>query len=127
MAPGSRFAWPGRRILVAQSQVVFQDFARFMPDCGRKVVLPTTKTWEEIMTNPTNLPGRQDGGSNGLDRRTLIRGAAALAATAATMKAASAATGAPLGQTGAPTLSTEPLPFGPLPGSPYPDSHPESS
>ncbi len=43
MGPGSRFAWPGRRILVAPSQVVFQDFARFMPDCGRKVVLPTTK------------------------------------------------------------------------------------
>ena len=49
------------------------------------------------------------------------------AATAATLKAASAASVPPLGQTGAPTTGTEPLPLGPLPGSRYPDSHLESA
>ena len=70
------------------------------------------------MTNQTELSDHQS-----FDRRNLIKGAAALAATAVTMKAASAATVPPLGQTGAPTLSTDPLPLGPLPGSRYPDSH----
>ena len=62
-----------------------------------------------------------------LDRRNLIKGAAALAATAATTTAASAATVAPSGQLGAPTQSTDPLPLGPLSGSRYPDSHLESA
>jgi gluconolactonase len=85
------------------------------------------KAWEEIMTNLTDLPDHStDAGSSGLHRRSLIKGAAALAATAVTMTAASAATVTPLGQTGAPTPSTEPLPLGPLPGSRYPDSHLES-
>jgi gluconolactonase len=89
---------------------------------------PNKKTWEEIMTNPANLPDTSvDPRSAGLDRRNLLRGATALAATAVTMKTASAASVAPLGQTGAPTLSTEPLPLGPLPGSRYPDSHLESA
>ncbi|SDH85514.1 gluconolactonase [Bradyrhizobium lablabi] len=80
------------------------------------------------MTNPANLPDTSvDPRSAGLDRRNLLRGATALAATAVTMKTASAASVAPLGQTGAPTLSTEPLPLGPLPGSRYPDSHLESA
>ncbi len=70
------------------------------------------------MTNRTELPDYRP-----LDRRNLIKGAAALAATAVTVKAASAATVTPLGQTGAPTLATEPLPLGPLPGGRYPDSH----
>src|SRR5260370_12218012 len=61
-----------------------------------------------------------------LDRRSLIKGTAALAATAATMKAASAATVTPFGQTGAPTPSTDPVPLGPLPGSRYPDPRLES-
>jgi gluconolactonase len=65
------------------------------------------------MTNLANSPEHQDGGAHGLDRRKLLRGATALAATAVTMKAASAATVTPLGQTGAPTTSTEPLPLGP--------------
>jgi gluconolactonase len=55
-----------------------------------------------------------------------MKGAAALAATAVTASA-SAETVAPLGQTGAPTRSTEPLPLGPLQGSRYPDSHLESA
>jgi gluconolactonase len=85
------------------------------------------KAWEEIVTNLTDLPDHStDAGSNGLHRRSLIKGAAALAATAVTMTAASAATVTPLGQTGAPTPSTEQLPLGPLPGSRYPDSHLES-
>jgi len=89
---------------------------------------PNKKTWEEIMTNPANLAGTSvDLRPAGLDRRNLLRGATALAATAVTMKTASAASVAPLGQTGAPTLSTEPLPLGPLPGSRYPDSHLESA
>ena len=80
------------------------------------------------MTNPANLAGTSvDLRPAGLDRRNLLRGATALAATAVTMKTASAASVAPLGQTGAPTLSTEPLPLGPLPGSRYPDSHLESA
>ena len=65
--------------------------------------------------------------SNNLHRRNLIKGAAALAATAVTMNAASAESLAPLGQLGAPTQSTDPLPLGPLPGSRYPDSHLESA
>src|ERR1700748_622911 len=57
------------------------------------------------------------------NRRKLIKGAAALAATAVTAGAASAETVAPLGQTGAPTRSTDQLPRAPLSGSRYPDSH----
>ena len=80
------------------------------------------------MTNPANLPGQPvNQRSAGLDRRNLLHGATALAATAVTMKTASAASVAPLGQTGAPTFSTDPLPLGPLPGSRYPDSHLESA
>ena len=70
------------------------------------------------MTNQAELPDHQS-----FDRRTLIKSAAALAATAVSIKAASAATAPPLGQTGAPTRSTGPLPLGPLPGSRYPDAH----
>src|SRR3954468_22744768 len=73
------------------------------------------------MTTPLTFLGNQS-----LDRRNLIKGAAALAATAVTMKAASAATVTPFGQTSAPTRSTDRLPLGPLPGSRYPDSHLES-
>jgi len=57
------------------------------------------------MTSPLTFPDNQS-----LNRRKLIKGAAALAATAVTMKAASAATVTPLGQTGATTLSTDSLP-----------------
>src|SRR5437868_5871250 len=60
------------------------------------------------------------------DRRGLLKTAAALAATAVSVKAAAAVTEAPLGQTGAPTTSTDALPLGPLTGSRYPDSHLES-
>src|SRR5216683_574916 len=92
-----------------------------MPECRLTIALPTKKIWEDTMTNQTKLPDHQS-----LDRRKLIKGAAALAATAITMKAASAATVTPFGQTGATTLSTDPLPLGPLPGGRYPDSHLES-
>jgi gluconolactonase len=87
-----------------------------MPDCAR-LMFSQQKTWEEIMTTPLTFPDHP------LNRRKLIRGAAALAATAVTAGAASAETVAPLGQTGAPTRSTDKLPLGPLPGSRYPDSH----
>src|SRR3984893_6957909 len=86
--------------------------------------LPTKKSWEDTMTNLSSLPD-PPAQAGGLDRRKLLRGATALAATAVTMTAASAATVAPLGQTGAPTLQT-PLPLGPLPGARYPDSRLES-
>jgi gluconolactonase len=89
-----------------------------MPEFRRKISLPTKKSWEETMTNQTELSGHQS-----LDRRKLIKGAATLAAAAVTASAARADTVAPLGQTGAPTLATDPLPLGPLPGSRYPDSH----
>ena len=80
------------------------------------------------MTNQINAADPSAGAAaGGFNRRKLIRGAAALAATAVTMKAASAATVTPFGQTGATTLSTDPLPLGPLSGSRYPDSHLESA
>ena len=80
------------------------------------------------MTTPLTLTEHHDkGGSSGFHRRNLLKGAAALAATAVTMEAAAAATAPPLGQTGALTPSTDPLPLGPLPGSRYPDSHLESA
>src|SRR3954468_16432812 len=62
-----------------------------------------------------------------INRRGLLKTAAALAASAVTVKAASAATVTPFGQTGAPTISTGRLPLGPLPGSRYPDAHLESA
>ena len=74
------------------------------------------------MTTPLTFPDNAR-----LNRRTLMKGTAALAATAATATAASAATVAPLGQTGAPTTSTGPLPLGPLPGSRYPASQLEAA
>jgi gluconolactonase len=84
--------------------------------------LPDKKHREEIMTTPLTFLDNQF-----LNRRNLIKGTAALAATAATMKAASAATTVtPFGQTGAPTRMTDPPPLGPLPGSRYPDPHLES-
>jgi gluconolactonase len=81
--------------------------------------------WEETMTTPLTFPDIENKDRN-VNRRTLLKGAAALAATGATVHAASAATVTPTGQTGAPTRSTEPLPLGPLSGSRYPDSHLES-
>jgi gluconolactonase len=87
---------------------------------------PTRKSREESMTHPLNSDRPADDPHIGVDRRKLLRGAAALAATAATMTAASAETVTPLGQTAAPTRSTERLPLGPLSGSRYPDSHLES-
>src|ERR1700677_71554 len=74
------------------------------------------------MTNPFHL----DDTSPVVDRRGMLRGAAAIAATAVTVKAASAATVTPFGETGVPTRSTERLSLGPLSGSRYPDSHLES-
>src|SRR5438045_9702539 len=76
------------------------------------------------MTTSLTLPDPQHR-SGGFNRRKMLTGAAALAASAATMQAASAASVAPLGQTGAPTLQT-PLPLGPLPGARYPDARLES-
>jgi gluconolactonase len=89
------------------------------------------KTWEEYMTTSLTFPDPQHPDpqpkDSAFNRRKVLTGAAALAASAVTMKTASAASVTPLGQTGAPTLSTEPLPLGPLPGSRYPDSHLESA
>ena len=74
------------------------------------------------MTTSLTLSDKNEG--RGVNRRGLLKGTAALAAMGATTKAASAATTVtPFGQTGAPTLNTDPLPLGPLPGSRYPDSH----
>ena len=78
------------------------------------------------MPHPFNSDRPTDDPHIGIDRRKLLRGAAALAATAATMTAASAETVTPFGQTAVPLRSTEPLPLGPLPGGRYPDSHLES-
>ena len=102
-----------RRLLNVARSIDMPALCRICRD-----LLPTKK-WEEIMTDPLTL--RPDARLS--TAATLLKGAAALAATAVTMKAASAATVTPFGQTGAPTISTEPLPLGPLPGSRYPDSH----
>ena len=67
------------------------------------------------MTSSLTFPDSHQSG--GVDRRKILTGAAALAASAVTMKTASAASVAPLGQTGAPTTATQPLPLGPLPGA----------
>ena len=75
------------------------------------------------MATPLTFPDHLD---RPFDRRKLIKGAAALAATAITTSAAAAETEAPLGQTGAPTRNTDPLPLGPLSGSRYPDAHLEA-
>ena len=73
------------------------------------------------MTSSLTFPDSQQQGG-GFDRRKILTGAAALAASAVTMKTASAASVAPLGQTGAPTTASPPLPLGPLPGARYPDA-----
>src|ERR1043166_4634274 len=78
------------------------------------------------MTTPLTFP-EPDGKSSGLDRRKMLTGAAAFAASAVTVKAAAAASVTPLGQTGAPTIPTGPRPLGPLPGSRYPDARLESA
>jgi len=92
-----------------------------MPDC-RGMIFFQTKNWEEIMTTPLTFLDKHT-----LHRRNLMKGAAALAASAVTVNAASAETVTPFGQTGAPTRSTERLPLGPLSGSRYPDAHLESA
>jgi gluconolactonase len=74
-----------------------------------------------MTTSLTNPEPFSSGGA--VNRRRILAGAAGLAASAVTATAAGAATVAPLGQTGAPTPASEPLPLGPLPGSRYPDSH----
>jgi gluconolactonase len=93
-----------------------------MPDCGQMISFQRKNLWEEIMTSSLTFPDLQS-----LNRRKLMKGAAAFAAAAVTAGAAAAETVPPFGQTGAPTRSTEPLPLGPLPGSRYPDSHLESA
>ncbi|KRQ96987.1 gluconolactonase [Bradyrhizobium jicamae] len=77
-----------------------------------------------MTTSLTFSDPHQQGG--GLDRRKILTGAAALAASAVTMKTASAASVAPLGQTAAPTTASPPLPLGPLTGARYPDARLES-
>jgi gluconolactonase len=49
-----------------------------------------TKTWEETMTTPLTFPNNDDNQSGSLARRTLLKGAAALAAGAAMASSASA-------------------------------------
>jgi gluconolactonase len=97
--------------------------ARFTPDCRHRISFQQ-KTRKEIMTTPLTFPDKDQG--RAVNRRILLKGAAAVAATGVTAQAASAASVAPLGQTGAPTISTDALPLGPLSGSRYPDSHLES-
>jgi gluconolactonase len=93
-----------------------------MPDCGL-MFSSQQKTWEANMTSSLTFPDSQ---KRGFDRRKILTGAAALAASAVTMNTGSAATVAPLGQTGAPTTAIPPLPLGPLPGARYPDARLES-
>ena len=74
------------------------------------------------MTTPLTFFDKQP-----FNRRQLIKGAAAIAATtAASTKATAAVTERAFGEFGVPTPNTDPLPLGPLPGSIYPDPHIES-
>src|SRR5579871_6929655 len=77
------------------------------------------------MTNTIRREFPADDVRAGLDRRKLMQGAAALAATAATATAASA-TERPLGETAVRLRDTQPFPLGPLPGTRYPDAHIEA-
>ena len=78
------------------------------------------------MTTSLTFPDPQHRGG-GFDRRKMLTGAAALAASAVTMKTASAATVAPLGQTGAPTtFNRRRCLWGHCPEARYPDSRLES-
>ena len=63
------------------------------------------------LTNPEPQKSR-----GGIDRRKILAGTAALAASAVTT--ANAASVAPLGQTGAPTPASEPMMAEPLASSP---------
>src|SRR3954453_1662731 len=93
-----------------------------MPNCGL-TISSQQKNGRKLMTIPLTFPDKNEGI---VDRRRLLKAAAALAATGVTMHAASAATVTPFGQTGSLTPSTDPMPLGPLPGSRYPDPHLES-
>jgi gluconolactonase len=103
-----------------------------MPECGL-TISSQQKRSEEIMTSLLTFPHQKDNHQkdndepSSVDRRTLLKGAAAIAAAAVTVKAAAAETVTPFGETGAPVRSTQRLPLGPLPGSRYPDSHLESA
>jgi gluconolactonase len=77
------------------------------------------------MTNMLRREIPTDDGRRGFDRRELMKGAAALAATAATVATASAAE-RPLGETAVRLRDTQPFPLGPLPGTRYPDAHIEA-
>ncbi len=76
------------------------------------------------MTSPLTFPNN-DKQSGGVERRTLLKGAAALAVTAATT-ASAGATERPLGETAVRLRDTQPMPLGPLPGTRYPDAHIEA-
>ena len=77
------------------------------------------------MTNMLHQECPADDVRCGFDRRKLMKGAAALAATAVTATAASAAE-RPLGETAVRLRDTQPFPLGPLPGTRYPDPHIEA-
>ena len=77
------------------------------------------------MTNKLLSDDTGSRGPDGLDRRNLLRGAAAIAAATVTIRPASAAE-RPLGETAVRLRDTQPFPLGPLPGSRYPDPHIEA-
>ena len=77
------------------------------------------------MTNMLRRGCPADEALRSVDRRKLMKGAAALAATAVTATAASAAE-RPLGETAVRLRDTQPFPLGPLPGTRYPDPHIEA-
>src|ERR1700726_1450358 len=63
------------------SLVAPQNFARFMPECGF-MISSQQKTTGEIMTNPIHLDNKAEATSVVVGRRDMLRGAAAIAATA---------------------------------------------
>jgi len=115
--PSSRRRFDSRR---ATGRGDFTGLPLRVGSTGRADQRADCEISEGNMTTPLTFP-------QALSRRNIIKGAAALATAAVSVRAASAATAPPLGQTGAPTMSTAPLPLGPLPGSRYPDSHLESA
>src|SRR5450759_470398 len=82
----------------APSPVVSAKLRPFYAGFRADDFLPDKKHREETMATPLTFLDNP-----ALNRRSLMKGAAALAATAATITAASAATVTPFGQTGAPT------------------------
>src|ERR1700686_3911310 len=71
----------GRAALPAISGCSLKNSPALCRIVGSRFCSQQQKAWEEIMINPTDLPNPQKIAADGLDRRGLLKSAAALAAT----------------------------------------------